>query len=74
MFEPPLLNAFVRPAFEEEGVRIDGRGHDRFRKINIEVHDLGQVEVSLGRTKVFCSVSGEIVKPNPGKILLLRRL
>ena len=48
-------------------MRTDGRGLDRFRKISVRILDLGQVEVNLGKTKVFCSVSGEIVKPKAGE-------
>lgn len=67
--------AFVEKAIAE-GLRIDKRGLDEFRNLSIVFgKKFGSVIVSLGETKVFCSVSCEIstpktTRPNEGTIFM----
>lgn len=55
---------FVVGLLEEEGVRLDGRGVEEFRKVEIEFGtSLGHVEVRMGKTKVVVRISAEVTKP-----------
>ena len=50
----------------KEGLRLDGRALDAFRSLDIAFGpDYGSIHLSLGATKVFATVSGEIVRPFP---------
>ncbi|QPG74039.1 hypothetical protein FOA43_001358 [Brettanomyces nanus] len=55
---------FVLEALKQD-VRLDGRKLNEMREVNIKIlpSEYGHVEVSLGRTRVGCKVSSEIVKP-----------
>ncbi|KAI1335111.1 ribosomal protein S5 domain 2-like protein [Xylariaceae sp. FL0016] len=61
----PSLNerAFVVQALQE-GLRLDGRGADQFRKLELDFGDqYGVSDVTLGKTRVLAKVSAEVTAP-----------
>lgn len=51
-----------------ENLRVDGRRTYDVRTINISFgNSNGYAEVQLGATRVICIVSGQLVKPFPGR-------
>ncbi|KAF8477141.1 ribosomal protein S5 domain 2-type protein [Kalaharituber pfeilii] len=65
----PSINerAFVLEALRQ-GLRIDGRGLDEFRKVDISFGDeYGVADVKLGKTRVITRVSAEVTKPYPDR-------
>jgi len=53
----------------EEGKRIDGRGFDQYRKIEIETNVVNKAEgsarVKIGNTQVLCGIKMDIGTPFP---------
>ncbi|SLM36389.1 Ribosomal protein S5 domain 2-type fold [Lasallia pustulata] len=48
----------------QEGVRVDGRAFDQFRKMQLELgEEYGTATVRLGKTRVLVQVSAEVTKP-----------
>ncbi|KAI1819602.1 ribosomal protein S5 domain 2-type protein [Xylaria intraflava] len=66
--EPSLVErGFVIRALQE-GLRVDGRAFDQFRKLDLRFGDqYGVAEVSLGKTRVFVKVSAEVTTPYPDR-------
>ncbi|KAI1501229.1 ribosomal protein S5 domain 2-type protein [Biscogniauxia marginata] len=61
----PSLNerAFVLQALQE-GLRVDGRAFDQFRKLDLKFGDqYGVADVTLGKTRVLAKVSAEVTAP-----------
>ncbi|KAI1661957.1 ribosomal protein S5 domain 2-like protein [Daldinia decipiens] len=61
----PSLNerAFVVQALQE-GLRIDGRTFDQYRKLEIKFGDqYGVADVTLGKTRILVKVSAEVTTP-----------
>jgi exosome complex RNA-binding protein Rrp42 (RNase PH superfamily) len=57
--------AFILQALKE-GIRLDGRGVEDFRDLNISFGpNYGTVHLTLGGTRIFTTVSAEIVRPFP---------
>ncbi|KAF8435275.1 ribosomal protein S5 domain 2-type protein [Terfezia claveryi] len=59
--------AFVLEAIQQ-GLRVDGRQLDEFRKVDISFgEEFGLTDVKLGRTRVIARVSAEVTKPYPDR-------
>ncbi|KAH9884617.1 ribosomal protein S5 domain 2-type protein [Xylariomycetidae sp. FL2044] len=61
----PSLNerTFVAQALQE-GLRLDGRAFDQFRKLDLKFGEqYGVADVSLGKTKILANVSAEVTAP-----------
>ncbi|KAI0597693.1 ribosomal protein S5 domain 2-type protein [Biscogniauxia sp. FL1348] len=61
----PSLNerAFVVQALKE-GLRVDGRALDEFRKLHLQFGDqYGLADVTLGKTRILAKVSAEVTTP-----------
>lgn len=55
---------FVLGLLQQDEGRLDGRGFEEFRKVEIEFgSSLGHVEVKLGKTKLVVRISAEVTKP-----------
>ena len=58
---------FMRKCLQE-GLRIDGRRLNSFREVKIDFGlDPGSVEVCLGQTRVYATISCELGTPNPSR-------
>eukprot|EP01017_Pseudomicrothorax_dubius_P042418 TRINITY_DN6921_c0_g1_i5.p1 TRINITY_DN6921_c0_g1~~TRINITY_DN6921_c0_g1_i5.p1 ORF type:complete len:255 (-),score=37.65 TRINITY_DN6921_c0_g1_i5:281-1045(-) len=58
---------FIRKSLDE-GLRLDGRGLLDGRIIQIVFGDkLGQVEVCLGKTRIYANITSNLVEPNPSR-------
>ncbi|KKY15168.1 putative exosome complex endonuclease 2 ribosomal rna processing protein [Phaeomoniella chlamydospora] len=58
-----LEKEFILEALHEN-LRIDGRGFDQFRNVDLTFgDDYGSVTVQLGRTRINVQLSAEVVKP-----------
>ncbi|KAF7533476.1 hypothetical protein G7054_g7037 [Neopestalotiopsis clavispora] len=65
----PSLNekAFLVQALQE-GHRLDGRGFEQFRKLELAFGDqYGVADVTLGKTRVLAKVSAEVTAPYPDR-------
>lgn len=69
-FHSPNITVFIRQALFESSVRLDGRGVDDCRDVNIKLartEKSSTSEVQLGDTLVICIVTGDIVTPYPDR-------
>jgi len=57
---------FVRQALKE-GNRLDLRKKEDFREVSITIHKFGHVEVNMGGTRIFSSITAEVVAPHPDR-------
>ncbi|RPB24003.1 hypothetical protein L211DRAFT_861976 [Terfezia boudieri ATCC MYA-4762] len=68
--EPEYSNnekAFVLEAIQQ-GLRVDGRQLDEFRKVDISFgEEFGLTDIKLGRTRVIARVSAKVTKPYPDR-------
>jgi len=57
--------AFIKNALKQQ-IRIDGRGLYDFRGLRINFgKNFGEVQIQLGRTRVFVATSCEVTEPAP---------
>ncbi|RPB20212.1 hypothetical protein L211DRAFT_863382 [Terfezia boudieri ATCC MYA-4762] len=62
-----IEKAFVLEALQQ-GLRVDGRQLDEFRKVGISFgQEFGLADIKLGRTRVIARVSAEVTKPYPDR-------
>ncbi|ROT35844.1 exoribonuclease family protein [Sodiomyces alkalinus F11] len=52
----------------QEGLRLDGRAFDEYRKLDLTLGDeYGTADVSLGQTRVLVNISAEVTVPFPDR-------
>jgi len=65
----PIIKRDYIAKIAEEGKRIDGRGFDHYRKIEIETNVVNKAEgsarVKIGNTQVLCGIKMDIGTPFP---------
>lgn len=64
----PTINSNFLSVALDQGVRLDNRGFENYRDIEIKrLAENGQVLVSIGRTSVLCSIFSSVVTPQSDK-------